>query len=194
MAFNVNKGGSFALNKTTKFTVGLGWDVSGASTDFDLDAHAFGVVAGPKLYNNASHAVTYANTDLVKNGKSFGTTDGSIISLGDNLTGAGDGADESIVIDTDKLPAEITEVLVFLTIHEAAKRGQHFGQVKNAFLSIANDGGTELCRYNLTTEFTGCISIQVGSFEKGKDGTWQFNALGAGLQKEDLGMILDMLS
>lgn len=193
--FNLEKGGSFTLDKAnSKYTIGLGWDVADNGTH-DLDAHVFGCVDGPKFYNNASHAVTYANKPNLKvNGPAFGSKDDSIISKGDNLTGAGDGADEEIVIDTSKLPAEIKELLVFLTIHNAAKNKQHFGQVKNSFCSITDESGKEVCRYNLKDMFNGCVSIQVGSLVKDANGAWVFTAMGAGLQTEELGDILKMLS
>jgi tellurium resistance protein TerD len=192
--FNLDKGSSFALDKAvSQFTIGLGWDV-GDNSNYDLDAHCFGCVAGPKLYNSGSHAVTYANSSLKKNGKAFGAQDDSIVSTGDNLTGAGDGADEEIIIDIAKIPAGISELLVFLTIHDAKNRNQHFGQVKNSFCSITDKStGKELCRYNLKDEFAGCVSIQVGNFTKDASGVWTFAALGAGLQTETLGDILKML-
>lgn len=197
--FNLQKGDKFAISKgITKFRLGLGWDQSATNNPIDIDAHAFGCVlnnGSPSFYNGGSHAVTYANGDLIRNSdRSFQTSDGSIIHSGDNLTGKGDGDDESILIDSSKLPAEIVEISIFLTIHDAKSRGQNFGQITNSFVRLVNEEtGEELARYNLQNEFATAITIQVGSLVKGSNG-WEFKAVGAGTDSNGLGEILGMLS
>lgn len=198
--FNLNKGDKFSVDKGIQHVrVGLGWDTSKLSKPIDVDAHAFGCIhnanGNPAFYNDASHAVTYANTSLVKGAnKSFGTSDGSIVHTGDNRTGAGDGDDEQILIYLDKLPEAISEIMIFVTIHEAAQRNQHFGLVENSYVVLYNeDTKEELCRYNLRNEFSGTITIQVGSLVKNGE-TWSFNAVGAGTADESLADILSKLS
>lgn len=197
--FNLNKGDKFAIAKAiTKFRVGLGWDESATSKPIDIDAHAFGCVnvnGSPKFYNDASHAVTYANkAGLVVNGGSFGTADGSIVHSGDNRTGNAAGDDESIVIDSTKLPADITEISLFLTIHEAKERGQNFGQISNSYVRLLNEeSGDEIARYDLKNEFATAITVQVGSLVKGADG-WSFVAVGGGTDSNGLAEVLSMLS
>lgn len=198
--FNLQKGGTFQIAKAiTKFRLGISWNESQTSKPVDIDAHAFGCITKPNgnpgFYNGASHAVTYANSALGKNAAtgSFGTADGSIVHSGDNLTGAGDGDDETITIDTDKLPAEITEIGIFLTIHEAKSRGQNFGQIGESYIHILNDAnGDELARYDLANEFASAISIQIGSLMKGANG-WEFKAVTVGFDSQDLGDILGAL-
>lgn len=197
--FNLQKGDKFSIAKAvTKFRIGLGWDESATTKPIDIDAHAFGCVldasGAPKFYNDASHAVTYANGGLTKYGSGFGSADGSIIHSGDNRTGNAAGDDESIVIDSSLLPAEITEISIFLTIHEAKARSQVFGQISNSYVRLINeDGGEELARYDLQNEFATAITIQVGSLIKGANG-WEFKAVGAGTDANDLGAVLGMLS
>ena len=200
MTFNCTKGSAFAINKgIQRIIVGLGWDSSKTTKPIDIDAHAFGCVVrngSPSFFNDASHAVTYANGALKKGAnKSFGTADDSMIHTGDNRTGAGDGDDEQIKIALDKLPADIEEILIFITIHEAAARAQHFGLIDNSYVSIRDeDANAELCRYNLRQEFDGTITIQVGSLTKENGGMWKFNAVGAGTSSESLEDILSKLS
>jgi tellurium resistance protein TerD len=192
--FNINKGDKFAIAKAiSRFRLELGWE-EGGSKPIDVDAHAFGLIAGNKFFNDASHAVTYANPALKKgSGGSFGTHDDSIIHTGDNRTGKGDGADEVILIDTALLPAEITEIGIFITIHEAGARGQDFSQVRDAFIRLIDDGsGNELFNYNLATEFGSVPSVEIGRLVK-DNGEWKFEAMAAGF-KQELGDILDMLS
>lgn len=197
--FKLEKGDKFAIAKAiTKFRIGLGWDESQTSKPIDIDAHAFGCVlkpdGSPTFYNDASHAVSYANSALPKGpNKSFHTADGSITHTGDNRTGSGAGDDEAIVIDSALLPAEITEISIFLTIHEAKSRGQTFGQIDNSYVRLLNeDSGEELARYDLKNEFANAITIQVGSLVKGASG-WEFKAVGAGTDANDLGAVLAML-
>lgn len=197
--FNLNKGDKFSISKAvTKFRIGLGWDESATSKPIDIDAHAFGCIidasGAPKFFNDASHAVTYANGGLTKYGSGFGSADGSIIHSGDNRTGNAAGDDESIVVDSSLLPAEITEISIFLTIHEAKARGQVFGQISNSYVRLLNeDGGEELARYDLQNEFGTAITIQVGSLVKGANG-WEFKAVGAGTDANGLEQVLGMLS
>ena len=198
--FKIEKGGSFKVDKGIQHVrLGLGWKEGKLSKPVDVDAHAFGCVnlnGTPTFYNDASHALTYANKGALKRGagKAFGTHDDSMQHTGDNLTGAGDGDDETILIFLDKLPPEINEIMIFLTIHEAAERGQHFGQVEDSYVVMYNDDSKEeLVRYNLRNEFDGAITIQIGSLtKKGED--WTFNAVGAGTPTESLEDVLGKLS
>lgn len=74
-----------------KFTIGLGWDTNSSSTgeDFDLDASVFILGEDKKLISD-DYFVFY--NQLV-------SPDGAVEHTGDNLTGEGDGDDESIKID-----------------------------------------------------------------------------------------------
>lgn len=200
VAFKVDKGGSFAIAKAISvINAGLGWDVPQSGPTFDLDVHMLALVHvggdsnRPRHYNDGDHALTYAAKDaLRKNGDgSFETPDGSMWHRGDNRTGRGDGYDEEVKVFLEKLPADIVELAVWVTIYDAAKKAQDFGSVKNAFIEV-KDGATgqELCRYSLTNEFAGKTSIQVASFLKGADGAWKFHAIGAG-STADLGQILE---
>lgn len=47
---------------------------------------------------------------------------GCIHHSGDNRTGAGDGDDETITIDTAKVPANVQEIVVLVNIHDAKNR------------------------------------------------------------------------
>lgn len=198
-SFTMQKNDKFSIQKSiSKVLVGLGWDVGGTKP-IDVDGHVFGCVttsAGPKFFNDGSHAVTYANGDLKKGpGKAFGSHDGSIISTGDCRTGesSAGGDDEAISIDFTKLPKEINELIVFVTIHEAVKNGLSFSNIQSCYIRGVNEEtGEELFRYSLNQEFQGCISVQIGSFVN--EGQWTFKASGAGLADKDLGDIIGILS
>ena len=190
--FQLEKGGKFQIDKgIRRIRVGLGWD---AGDNFDLDGSAFGLVhlpsGKPMFYNDGSHAVCYANTGLKRPDGSFATTDGSIVHSGDNRTGAGDGDDEVITIDLDKLPPLIQEIAVWVTIYKAVERRQNFGLVKNSYIKVTDvDANADVAEYKLREEFGDSTSVQVGSFVK--DGAaWVFAAVGSGAAVE-LGRVLE---
>ena len=122
--------------------IGLGWDVNRYDTggDFDLDAAAF-LLAENGRVTRSEDFVFYGNLQHPS---------GAVTHLGDNLTGAGDGDDEQIVIDLSLVPADITKIAFTVTIYDAEGRRQNFGQVSNAFIRIYNkSNGEELLRYDL---------------------------------------------
>lgn len=186
MSFEVTKGGSFDINKAVAaIYAGAGWDV-GDNVDVDLN-----VIAISKGKVVDTHVLSWCNSPqynkkdakLVVDGQKFKTVDGSMRHTGDNLTGVGRGDDEGVVVDLNTLPSSIDELAFWVTIYDAANRGQDFGMVKNAFIRVVdgeNPNGTEIARYNLTDEFGGKTSVQVGSQILLPDGTWKYTAVGVG--------------
>lgn len=174
----LQKGQKVDLTKTnpglTKVIIGLGWDTNkyDGGNAFDLDAAAFMLQESGKVtsdadfifYNNAKDAAA------------------SVEHLGDNLTGQGDGDDEQIKIDLSKVPANIAKLDFAVTIHDAATRGQNFGQVSNAFIRIVNEANNEeLIRFDLGEDFS--IETAVIVAELYRNGAeWKFSAIGSGFQ------------
>lgn len=180
MPVNLSKGQRVSLDKSlTRALIGLGWDVNhyDGGYDFDLDASAFLLGANGKVLNDQDF-VFYNN---------LSARNGAVVHTGDNLTGAGDGDDEVIIIDFTKMPQEIEKVAITVTIHEAQIRRQNFGQVSNAYVRLAkmnseNDfTGETLLRFNLGEEFSVETALVVCEiYRYGND--WKFNAVGAGYQ------------
>ena len=178
MPVSLKKGQKVSLTKDnpglTKVIVGLGWDVNAFDTGgaFDLDTAAFLTGASGKItcqedfvfYGNLTHP------------------SGAVQHMGDNLTGAGDGDDEQIVVDLSKMPANIEKVVFTVTIYEAEARRQNFGQVNNAFIRIYNEvNGEELLRYDLGEDFSIETAAVFGELYK-HGSEWKFNAIGSGYQ------------
>lgn len=112
MGINLTKGQRISLDKSmTHALVGLGWDTNhyDRGYDFDLDASAFLLGADGKLIKDEDF-VFYNNL----NGR-----DGAVVHTGDNLTGEGEGDDETILIDFTKMPPEIKKISIVVTIHDA---------------------------------------------------------------------------
>ena len=99
---------------------------------------------------------------------------------GDNLTGAGDGDDETIGITLSALPDNADEVLVAVNIYQASERHQNFGQVNNAFIRVYDaESKKELVKYDLTEDYSAFNALVMGKLYK-KDGEWKFQAIGEG--------------
>lgn len=165
-----------------KVHVGLGWDVNErVGQAYDLDVSVFLLGANGKC-PTANHFIFYNN---------LSSPDGSVRHTGDNLTGDGDGDDESVKIQLSAIPADVDKVVFTVTIHDAAIRNQSFGQVENAFIRIVDEAtGAEVIRYDLAEDFSIETSMVVAELYR-KDGEWRFNAVGQGYQT-DLGNFCGM--
>ncbi len=174
----LQKGQKVSLTKDNpglkKVVVGLGWDVNAFDTggDFDLDAAAFLLGDSGKVADSGDF-VFYRNLTH---------SSGSVVHLGDNLTGVGDGDDEQIKIDLSKVPDSVTKIAFTVTIYEAEQRRQNFGQVNNAFIRIYNEEtGEEMLRYDLGEDFSIETAAVFGELYK-NGSEWKFNAIGNGFQ------------
>ena len=178
MGVNLSKGQRVSLEKgTTMALVGLGWDVNryDGGNDFDLDSAAFMLGEDGKVRKDEDF-IFYGNLE---------SADGSVRHTCDNLTGAGDGDDEVIILNLNKVPADVKKIAITVTIYDAQARHQNFGQVSNAYVRVAkmaneNDmTGVEELRFDLVEEFSIETAIVVCEiYKNGND--WKFNAVGAG--------------
>ena len=172
---SLQKGQRVSLRKEdgvalTMVRMGLGWDpikkrsmFGSREIEIDLDASAL------MFADQQPVDVIFFNNLTSK--------DGSVQHLGDNRTGAGDGDDESIMVDLTRLPAHVTAVVFIVTSYE----GQTFEQVENAFCRLVDQSNNgELARYTLGGggAFTGMVMAKV--FREG--GNWKLQAIGEGMQ------------
>ena len=176
MAVSLRKGQKVDLTKGNpslkKILIGLGWDTNkyDGGFDFDLDAAAFLLGANGKV-NSDDDFIFYNNLKHIS---------GSVEHMGDNLTGEGEGDDEEIKIDLEKVPANVEKIDFTVTIYDAEKRRQTFGQVSNAYIRVVDDvTQQELIRYDLGEDFSVETAVVVGEIYRHK-GEWKFNAIGSG--------------
>ena len=171
MAINLEKGQRVAV-ELPMFTIGLGWDTNQSSTgvDFDLDASAFILGENGKILED-EYFVFYNNLK---------SPDGAVEHTGDNLTGEGEGDDESIKIDLSKIDPRASEITFVVTIHKADERGQNFDQVSDAYIRIVNaENGEELVRYDLGEDFSVETAIVIAELYR-CSGEWKFATIGSG--------------
>lgn len=188
MSVNLQKGQKVDLRKNDggvlrRVMVGLGWDEVKQKGGFfapkaqaiDCDASAFVCTSG-KLA---------ANSDVVYFGN-LRHNSGAVVHMGDNLTGAGEGDDEQILVDLTSLPGQYDKIIFVVNIYQAAQRRQHFGMIENAFIRIC-DGETnqELCKYNLSENYDGMTAMVFGELYLYK-GQWKFNAIGQATRDDNV--------
>jgi tellurium resistance protein TerD len=175
MAVTLAKGGNVSLSKEapglTAVAVGLGWDVrTTMGADFDLDASALLVGSNGKVLSD-SHFVFYNN---------LASPDGSVQHTGDNLTGEGEGDDETINVELSTVPGEVEKIVFPVSIYDAPARNQSFGQVRNAYIRVVNrSNDSEIARYDLTEEASAETAMVFGELYR-YNGEWKFRAVGQG--------------
>ncbi|QMW05342.1 TerD family protein [Spirosoma foliorum] len=146
--------------------VGMGWDVSGGASSYDLDAFAFALTANFKLASN-NDVLFFGNKSILG---------GKIKHSGDNLTGAGDGDDETINIKLSELPDNVEAIILGVNIYQAEQKRQRFGMVKNAFIRLYDaDSKQELMRYDLSEDGGSATGFVLGKMYK-HNGEWKFQS------------------
>lgn len=177
MTVPLSKGGNINLTKTDStlknIVAGLGWDVRETDGEtFDLDASILMVKADGKVGSD-SDFIFYHQKD---------SACGAIHHTGDNRTGAGDGDDEAIHVFLDKVPADIQKLIIGVSIYEAEKKRQNFGQVLNAFVRLVNkDTNEEVTRYDLSENASMDTAMIFGEIYR-YEGEWKFKAVGQGVK------------
>lgn len=175
MAISLSKGGNISLSKTDptlkNVIIGLGWDARPTDgQDFDLDASAFLLAENGKVRSDKD----FLFYNQLK------SSCGSVEHTGDNRTGDGDGDDETLILKLDQIPDDVQRIAFTVTIHEADKRKQNFGQVSNAAIRVVNkDTGVEVTRYDLSEDASTETAMIFGEVYR-HNGEWKFKAVGQG--------------
>lgn len=177
MAISLQKGGNVNLSREApsmgKMLIGLGWDARATDGEaFDLDASAF-------LLNTSGRVRSDADFIFYNNPRS---ADGALVHTGDNVTGAGDGDDESLLVDFSKLPSDVEKIAICVTIHDADTRRQNFGMVSNSYVRCIDAAtNTEVARFDLSEDASIETAMIFGEiYRNGTD--WKFKAIGQGFR------------
>ena len=190
MSVNLKKGQKISLVKPgsaglRRIMVGLGWDeveqkrrlfFAPKPQDIDCDASVILCGANGKVISpDPKQGCVY-----------FGNlrhSSGAIVHQGDNLTGAGEGDDEQIMVDLPLVPPHIDKLVFVVNIYDANVRRQHFGMIRNAFIRLVDlSNNTEICRFNLSENYEGMTGMVVGELYR-HEGEWKFNAIGQAVRE-----------
>jgi Uncharacterized proteins involved in stress response, homologs of TerZ and putative cAMP-binding protein CABP1 len=184
MSVNLVKGQKVNLSKENaglkRVMVGLGWDEAQQAGGF------LGALFGAKKQDIDCDAIAFlldANGKIAKKGdvvffNNLTHSSGCVKHQGDNLTGAGEGDDEQILVDLKNLPSDYQRIVILVSIYQATQRKQHFGMIRNAFIRLVDaDTQREICKYNLTEDYSGKTSLIFGELYR-REGEWKFNAVG----------------
>lgn len=195
MSVSLQKGQKVSLSKEGKeglnrVIVGLGWDEAQPQRGGGLFGGLFSAPA--QSIDCDASALLLQNGKLTDKGDIvyFGNLrhrSGAVQHMGDNLTGAGAGDDEQIVIELDRVPAEYDRIVMVVNIYQAMARKQHFGMIRNAFIRIVDArNNQELCRYNLSDNYDDMTAMIFGEVYR-HNGEWKFTAIGQATKDPGLG-------
>ncbi len=152
----------------TSVQMAVGWDHSptagflgSGAAPIDLDASAV-QFAGGQLFDYAFF-------------NNLATRDGSIVHLGDNITGKGEDDDETLSVDLAKVYASVDTILFLVTSYQ----GHSLEFIHNAYCRLIDDEGVEFARFTLTLGVRETGLVMAKLVRNGDD--WTFNAIGAGI-------------
>lgn len=177
MGLSLTKGQSLSLTKQngeslTKIRLGLGWDSAvpvkrgffggSKAVEIDLDASAI-------LFDANKQPLDSVFFNNLK------SKDGSIKHTGDNLTGEGDGDDESITVDLGSVAPNVAHIVFVITSYSQ----QTFDMVENAFCRVIDESvstSPEVAKYQLTE--SGRHTAMIMAKLSRASGGWNFQAIG----------------
>ena len=173
MSVSLSKGQKVSLAKRdggtlTRVRMGLGWDAVKKKGLFgglknqsiDLDASAL-------LFDGSGTLLDQVWFQQLR------SKDGAVQHTGDNLTGAGEGDDESIRVDLSAVPASVASIV--FTVNSFT--GQDFSQIENAFCRLIDETTeTEIARYDLSG--SGRHNAQIMAKVTREGAGWSMTALG----------------
>ncbi|WMP18040.1 TerD family protein [Thiothrix lacustris] len=199
MAVNLKKGQGVSLKKDefdlSKVTIGLGWDVKEEKNgglfgflskqkpeEYDLDVVAFLIGENGKV--NDLGAIENGRQSL-RNGdiiffNNLNHHSGQILLTGDNRTGEGDGDDEQIIANLQKLPERYSKILFIVQIYKGKELKQNFSKVQNAFIRAVDAKNREMVRFDLSGDasYANYCSLTFAELVREGNGNWKFNAIG----------------
>lgn len=152
----------------TKLRLGLGWDkepgagfFGSGRADVDLDATA----------------VQFTGTDLfdIAFYNHLATRDGSVVHLGDNISGRGEGDDEQLTVDLSAVHPPVDTILFLVSSYQ----GHTLDWIDNAYCRLVDEQGEELARLTLTESIPRTGLVMAKLFRDGDH--WRLKAIGQGV-------------
>ena len=152
----------------TNVQMAVGWDhsptagfIGSGAPPIDLDASAVQFAGG-----------TFFDLAFFNN---LATRDGSVVHLGDNTTGKGEGDDEVITVDLSRVYPKVDSILFMVSSYQ----GHSLEFIRNAYCRLVDDTGTEFARFTLTLGVRETGLVMAKLFRDGA--TWKLRPIGAGI-------------
>ncbi|WP_191907978.1 TerD family protein [Nocardioides cynanchi] len=151
-----------------RLQMGLGWDkergagfIGTGKPDVDLDATAIQFADG-RLFDIAFY-------------NHLETRDGSVVHLGDNISGRGEGDDERLTVDLGRVYAKVDTILFLVSSYQ----GHTLDWIDNAYCRLLDERDVELARLTLT-DGTPRTGLAMAKLFRDGDG-WRLRAIGEGV-------------
>ncbi len=152
----------------TRVRMGVGWDhvpsagfIGSGAAPIDLDASAV-QFAGGQFFDLAFF-------------NHLSTRDGSVVHLGDNITGKGAGDDETLTVDLERVYAKVDSILFLVSSYQ----GHTLEYIRNAYCRLSDEEDTELARVTITLGVRETGLVMAKLVREG-DG-WKLSAIGTGI-------------
>lgn len=150
--------------------IAVGWDSNAFGSDIvDVDISLF-LLDHKNMTRVNEDFVFYNNTS---------TLDGAVQHAGDNRTGAGQGDDETILIDLHGIPFDVSRIVFVYSIYKGAERDQGLGLIRESYIRLINSSNEhEMLRFDLDEHFDKSPSSAaiVGSLNR-EGPKWHFTPL-----------------
>lgn len=162
VAFAMEKGSVVDFSQADsvgRVTAGLGWDTGKGDVDLDVSA------------------VLLDGSGKDRNTVFFGNLEADGLKhSGDNLTGEGDGDDETIEVDLQRVPEWAVQIFFVVNIYS---KGKTFSEVSNPYCRMIGSEGGEIARYELKEAGRQNGLIIARLFRDAPGGRWAFQAVGS---------------
>jgi len=188
MKLDLTKGMQLDLSKNanTVFEFGLAWKPAETGAKIDVDASAFLLKSadGKNKLLDMSDAIYFRNR--VSNNSAVMLSEDNQ----DGVDKSGQKYDETIKVDTSKIPADISQVNIYINIFKPAVT---FGKIKDCFVDVVDADGITIANFNMSEQLRDENSLLVGTLSK-SGSAWNFTAKGEGYVVTDLNDIVQSLN
>ena len=180
--YSLTKGSNFSLTKENPglktVKIGCSWSPKKGVGEFDVDSMAVCVDAKGKSINGMDGILFFGRRNPNSpDGAPFSIYNEGIHHSGDNRTGDGEGDDEVITLNFEKIPKEVDKVVILIHNYQGFEKRENFGYMDNVKATIYLPSGN--VNINISEDFSSYYTIEVGHFYR-YEGDWKFKNTGTG--------------